>query len=226
MRTSQTSIPSTPYRWWWRLVKFGFHLLYNDMAWSYDAVAWMVSMGHWRAWQRTGLKYLDARPQERILEIAHGTGNLQFDLYAAGYERFAFDLSAAMGKIARRKLMRRYLSAPLIRARAQYLPFADQSFDGLIATFPTPFIFEHQTLAELYRILRTQRRLVIVLNGIFVGKGAIKNTLETAYKITGQRGGLPHDVINRFHEVGFKTQFFEEPCRGSIAQGIIAIRQE
>ena len=37
-------------RLWWRFVRFGFRLLYNEFAWTYDFVAWVVSFGQWKAW--------------------------------------------------------------------------------------------------------------------------------------------------------------------------------
>ena len=85
-------------RAWWGLVGFGFRLLYNEMAFTYDLVSWIVSLGQWRAWQRAALDHIDAPPGARILELAHGTGNLQMDLRAAGYHTVALDLSRAMGR--------------------------------------------------------------------------------------------------------------------------------
>src|SRR5579859_7143714 len=89
-----------------RLLNLGFRLLYNEMAWTYDAVSWIVSAGEWRAWQRSALKHLNVAPGALILELAHGTANLQRDLRAAGYDSIGLDLSEAMGRIARRKLRR------------------------------------------------------------------------------------------------------------------------
>ena len=30
---------------WWSLIRFGFRLLYNEMAFTYDTVSWVVSLG-------------------------------------------------------------------------------------------------------------------------------------------------------------------------------------
>src|ERR1700687_5659324 len=89
---------------WRRLVKFGFRLLYHEMAFTYDAVSWIVSMGEWRSWQRAALKHLNVSPGTRVLELAHGTGNLQIDLHAEGLNPIGLDFSASMGRIARDKL--------------------------------------------------------------------------------------------------------------------------
>ena len=90
---------------WWQLVRLGFRLLYNESAWTYDTVSWLVSLGAWREWQRSGIKYLNGVGAGPALEVAHGTGNLQIDLAAAGYSACGIDLSHHMGAITREKYM-------------------------------------------------------------------------------------------------------------------------
>lgn len=206
---------------WWRLIRFGFRLLYNEMAWTYDSVAWVVSLGQWRTWQRTALKHLPP-PNAFILELAHGTGNLQLDLHAAGYRRVGLDISRAMGIITRRKLKRNKVSAPLVRGGGQALPFADATFDAVVSTFPTPFIFEQATLHEIQRVLKPDGRLVIVINGLLTGKNLASRTLELAYRITGQRDQGETTLDNAFAGVGLSAQAINESCPRSIAQLIIA----
>src|SRR5512140_2403411 len=125
---------------YWRLVKFGFRLLYNEMAWTYDTVSWVVSLGEWRTWQRTALRHMNVTPGSRALELAHGTANLQIDLRTAGLDSVAIDFSPAMGRIARRKLIRSRSAPQLARARAQALPFPSNTFPAAVSTFPTEFI--------------------------------------------------------------------------------------
>ncbi len=222
MNESNSSIEKA----WWKLVTFGFRLLYNEMAWTYDMVSWVVSLGQWRNWQRAALKHLGTQPGELVLELAHGTANLQLDLYAAGYQRVAYDLSPYMGRIAQRKLLRHHITAPLVRGRAQQLPFPDQTFDAIVSTFPTPFIIEKDTLQEVYRVLKPSRRLVIVPNGILTGGGVAKDALEAAYRATGQRGPWPADLEQRFQKAGFAVQSLIEQCPYSIAQVVVATRQD
>src|SRR5512144_2064080 len=108
------------------LLRFGFRLLYNELAWTYDFVSWSVSMGQWRAWQRTALPYLYGG---RVLEVGHGTGNMLLDLLSLGFTPVGLDLSRGMGRIARRKLRRVSGTrapaaplAPLVRGRVEALP--------------------------------------------------------------------------------------------------------
>jgi ubiquinone/menaquinone biosynthesis C-methylase UbiE len=209
---------------WWRLVRFGFRLLYNEMAWTYDGVSWVVSLGQWRNWQRAVLKHLNAKSGAVVLELAHGTGNLQLDLAKSGYERVALDYSPAMGRIAQAKLRRNGVSAPLVRARGQALPFADNTFSAVVSTFPTPFIIEAETLQEVYRVLKPGGCLVVVMNAIFTRGGVVKETLEVAYRVTGQRGDWGVDLPALFEAAGFEVSVAVEPCRWSVAQVLIATR--
>ena len=138
---------------WWTVIRFGFRLLYNEMAFTYDIVSAVVSIGEWRSWQRSALKHLDPNSGKRLLELAHGTGNLQIDLVKAGYDTVGYDLSPYMGRIAKRKMRRKGLAAKLVRGKAQQLPFPSGVFDAVISTFPTDFIFAAETLREINRIL-------------------------------------------------------------------------
>jgi len=207
---------------WWGLVRFGFRLLYNEMAFTYDMVSSIVSLGEWRCWQRAALRYLDATGDALVLELAHGTGNLQLDLAEAGYQAIGYDLSPYMGRIARAKLQRRRVTSRLARGRAQQLPFPAKTFKAVISTFPTDFIFASETLREIDRILKDDGQLIIVPNGVLTGGGVSEAGLEWLYRITGQRGEHQPPINHFFEPYGFKAVLKEERCRRSIAQVILA----
>ncbi len=174
--------------WRRKAIEWGFHLLYNQLAWSYDAVSWLASLGQWRAWQRAGLPFLPPpAPGRRVLELAHGPGHLLMALSAAGYTPVGVDLSPFMGRQAQRKLRQARLDVPLVRAAAQALPFAGNAFDGVLATFPAGFIAQPETAAQLWRLLRPGGRLVIVPQAQFSGRSIVVRLLERLYAITGQR---------------------------------------
>lgn len=207
---------------WWALVRFGFRLLYNEMAFTYDVVSTVVSLGEWRCWQRAALIYLEAKHNDTILELAHGTGNLQLDLLEAGYQTIGYDVSPYMGRIAQAKLQRRRISVRLVRGKAQQLPFPTKTFKAVISTFPTDFIFAGETLREINRILCDDGQLIIVPNGVLTGSGVIEVAMEWLYRITGQRGGQHPPIIQYFESYGFEAIVHEVRCPRSVAQVIVA----
>ena len=138
-----------------------------------------------------------------MLELAHGTGNLQIDLRTAELTSIGLDLSPYMGRLARRKLLRNRITPLLVQGRAEQLPFAAASFPAVVSTFPTEFILSPETLAEVYRVLRPGGRLVIVASGLLTGGGILREVLEWAYRVTGQRGPWPPELARRFSDAGF-----------------------
>jgi ubiquinone/menaquinone biosynthesis C-methylase UbiE len=193
-------------RLWWNLVRLGFHLLYNQMAFTYDAISYLVSLGEWRTWQRTALNYLPDKPNMTILEIAHGTGNLHLDLHQTTHHIVGCDLSPYMGRITQRKLLKVNHHPALVQANVMQLPFANAKFDVIISTFPTDFITHPTTLGELHRLLKADSIVVVVPNGIITGGGILRYLLEFAYRITGQREKPMLDLAEHFSSYGFNFQ--------------------
>jgi len=158
-----------------RLMRLFFHLLYHPFAFTYDFVAATVSFGNWNDWVYSILPFIKGT---RILELGHGPGHLQRLLLDRGLAPIAIDESTQMGRIAKRRL-----GSPqkLSRALSQRLPFSKESFDTIIATFPTEYIFSMQTLSEVQRCLSDGGRL-IVLPAAFPKSGFLK----WLYKVTGE----------------------------------------
>ncbi len=170
------------------IIRFAFWILYNPLAWAYDLVSWVVSMGHWRDWQRT---VLDELRGKRVLDLACGTGNLLIDLSAAGRHPVGLDISPHMVRVTRRKLRSSGIDIPLLRGRGQQLPFANAAFDSVVCTFPTDFIVTPAALGELARVLRPGGQAIIVAMAQLPTNNLWGSLLEFLYRITGQRSPLP-----------------------------------
>ncbi len=166
-----------------RWIVWSFGLLYHQFAFTYDLVSWFVAMGQWRSWQRAALPYLKG---QRVLEIAHGTGNLLLDLTALGFTPLGLDRSAPMGKIAHAKLRARGLAVPLVRAAVQQFPFPSDAFPSLLSTFPTEFIADPVVIAEMWRVLRPGGVLVCVPGARITGLGLPDRFAAWLFRVTGQ----------------------------------------
>jgi ubiquinone/menaquinone biosynthesis C-methylase UbiE len=178
-------------RLWYRFVRFAFFHFYNEFAWTYDLVSRVVSRGKWHDWQRAALPELRG---DRVLEVAFGTGNLLWDMVSEGHGCAGVDLSPYMVWITARKFRRRRREAPICRARVQELPFADGTFDSLVATFPDYFILDPVAQDEMARVLVTGGRLVVVEGGRFLKEDLWSRLLNWAFRITTDLEGGPETV--------------------------------
>jgi len=139
-----------------RFMRFFFHLLYHTFAFTYDLVAATVSFGKWKDWTNTVLPFIKGT---HILELGHGPGHLQRILHDLKLDSVAMDESAQMGILAKRRIGK---SHKLTRGLAQQFPFASNSFDCVISTFPTEYIFRTETLSEIRRCLSDEGRLIVL----------------------------------------------------------------
>jgi ubiquinone/menaquinone biosynthesis C-methylase UbiE len=169
-------------------VRIVLALLYTRFAWAYDAVAWLVSFGRWGEWQQVGMRALPAGP---VLELGHGPGHLLRQRLLAGQPSIGLDRSPQMGRMALRRLRKAQLAARLVRAEAQALPFAVESFDGLLAAFPTEYILDRRTLAEARRVLRPGGALVVVAGVHITPHTLPERLLERLYRFTGETPPSP-----------------------------------
>jgi demethylmenaquinone methyltransferase/2-methoxy-6-polyprenyl-1,4-benzoquinol methylase len=204
---------------WRRAVGLGFRLLYNELAWTYDLVSWVVSLGRWRDWQRSTRSYLPENG--RVLEVGFGPGHLLVELAGNGYQPVGLDLSPAMLRLARRNLRRREVSVPLCRGRAQALPFAPQSFDAVVVTFPTPYVYDPVWIDGLARVLRDKGRLVVVEMARFTQRSPHVRIIEGLYRATGQRGPAPH-LAGLLAAAGLVAWYEQVEVRGTQVSLVLA----
>jgi ubiquinone/menaquinone biosynthesis C-methylase UbiE len=201
-----------------------FRLLYHQFAFAYDLVAALVSFNHWKDWVRSVVPFIQGN---RILEIGHGPGHLQRMLLDRNLIAVGLDQSAQMGRLARRNLTHRFnprsqftsaahflsRSAPyaytkinLTRGMAQRLPFRSESFDTIVATFPTEYINQPQTLTEVKRCLLEDGRLIVL--PVALPKNLF---LDWLFRITHQSPTEALEVIKSkleepFASAGFHTE--------------------
>jgi ubiquinone/menaquinone biosynthesis C-methylase UbiE len=201
-----------------RFMRVFFHLLYHPFAFTYDLVAAIVSFGRWKDWTKAVLPYIKAT---HILELGHGPGHLQRILLDRNLNPVAIDESAQMGALAKRRLGGAH---KLIRGLAQHLPFASNSFDCVVSTFPTEYIFNAQTLAEIRRCLSDGGRLIVL--PVAWPKSRFLNWL---YQVTGEipadeQGSIRTKMREPFVKAGFNTEVEIVEVKLSSLMIILAIK--
>ena len=143
-----------------RLRKLLFETLYKNK-YLYRFASTVPFAGQWRAWQCLVLTRIHGHD---VLELGCGLGDLLADMAEADHACFAVEQSPQMVAAARETLQRRKLDekAWVIQGSAQHLPFSNASFDTVVSTFPSEYIYDPNTIAEVERVLRPAGRLIVI----------------------------------------------------------------
>jgi demethylmenaquinone methyltransferase / 2-methoxy-6-polyprenyl-1,4-benzoquinol methylase len=128
--------------------------LFAPLGPTYERYARVLSLGQDPRWRRFLVARVEAGPEDRVLDVATGTGSVALELLRR--KRCAvvgLDQSSQMLAVARERLPP---NVELIEASAESLPFADSSFDGLTFTYLLRYVDDPgATLRELARVVRS-----------------------------------------------------------------------
>ena len=140
--------------------KLLFETLYKNR-YLYRFASTVPFAGQWRGWQRQVLPRIYGK---EVLELGCGLGDLLADMLEAGYACQAIEHSPAMVAAARSTLKRRHVGqdSQVMQGSAQRLPFSANSFDTVVSTFPSEYIYDPDTIAEVERVLRPGGRLIVI----------------------------------------------------------------
>jgi ubiquinone/menaquinone biosynthesis C-methylase UbiE len=199
-------MPSLSTRFMRSALKIFYALLYHRMAWTYDWVAYLVSVGLWQTWVKAVLPWLNG---PRLLEIGHGPGHLLSELLSnenPAYLAVGLDRSKQMGRITRKQLSRKDLHPDLVNGHSQHLPFPSGSFDQIVATFPTEYIADPLTIDEIWRVLDAEGSLVILLGAWITGKRLHERAAAALFHITGQTPQIDERALIPAAKAGFNAR--------------------
>ncbi len=192
--------PQFPLRLLASTLRLFFNLLYHQLAWLYDWVAWMVSLGAWQKWVLSVKPYLDG---PRTLEIGYGPGHLQVALNQNGSSPFGLDESVQMGRIARRRLTGQGFSPNLVRGDALALPFANDSFQQVAMTFPSETILNLVSLTEIHRVLVKGGTAIILPLAWITGRKPLERAAAWLNRTTGEAPEWDERVLEPLLKAGF-----------------------
>jgi demethylmenaquinone methyltransferase / 2-methoxy-6-polyprenyl-1,4-benzoquinol methylase len=132
--------------------------MFDGVAERYDLTNDVLSLGQTRLWRRAVLAAVDARPGQRVLDLAAGTGTSAAPFRARGAEVVPCDFSLGMLRVGKRRLPH----LPFTAGDALRLPFADASFDAVTISFGLRNLADpDRGLREMLRVTRPGGRLVV-----------------------------------------------------------------
>ncbi|GAA4972101.1 demethylmenaquinone methyltransferase [Kineococcus glutinatus] len=132
--------------------------MFDDVAERYDLTNDLLSLGQDRRWRRAVVRALDARPGERVLDLAAGTGTSTEPFADAGVLAVPCDFSPGMLRVGKR----RRPDLPFTAGDATRLPFADGAFDAVTISFGLRNVVDPDAaLREMARVTRPGGRLLV-----------------------------------------------------------------
>ncbi|MCX2969771.1 demethylmenaquinone methyltransferase [Streptomyces sp. TRM70308] len=132
--------------------------MFDKVAAKYDLTNDVLSLGQARLWRRAVARAVAARPGERVLDLAAGTGTSSVPFADAGAYTVPCDFSLGM----LREGKRRQPWMPFTAGDGTALPFRDAAFDAVTISFGLRNIQDTQAaLRELLRVTRPGGRVVI-----------------------------------------------------------------
>ncbi len=138
--------------------------IFDGIGATYEKAGALLSFGQDGRWRARLVQSVQAEPDDRVLDVATGTGLVaralreRYGCEVVGLDRSADMLSRAAARDGH---------IPLVRARAESLPFADESFDHVTFTYLMRYVDDPAaTIRELARVVRPGGRIAALDFGV------------------------------------------------------------
>ncbi|OLZ69114.1 bifunctional demethylmenaquinone methyltransferase/2-methoxy-6-polyprenyl-1,4-benzoquinol methylase [Streptomyces amritsarensis] len=132
--------------------------MFDRVAANYDLTNDVLSLGQDRVWRKEVAKAVDARPGQKVLDLAAGTATSSLPFAATGAYVVPCDFS--LGMLMEGKRRNSWL--PLTAGDATKLPFKDDVFDTVTISFGLRNVQDTDAaLRELYRVTKPGGQVVI-----------------------------------------------------------------
>ena len=140
--------------------------VFDSVAPRYDLMNDLMSVGLHRLWKRFAVEASGARPGERVLDIAGGTGDLA-RLFSRRVgpqgEVVLTDINPGMLRIGRDRLLDAGILMPVVQCDAERLPFRADRFDCVSVAFGLRNMTRKEAaLSEMRRVLKPGGRLLVL----------------------------------------------------------------
>ena len=132
--------------------------MFDAVARRYDAMNDIMTGGLVRKWRRRVLEIVAPKPEQRILDLAAGTGTSSLPLVASGATTYSTDISLGMLVVGKR----RHPHLNFVAGDALALPYADNSFDAVTISYGLRNVVDTSgALREAFRVTKPGGKLVI-----------------------------------------------------------------
>ena len=140
--------------------------VFDSVAPKYDLMNDLMSLGLHRAWKAYTVAVANARPGDKVLDLAGGTGDLARAFAGPVGEAGVVvhtDINEAMLRQGRDRLLDEGKVLPTVLCDAETLPFASGAFDLVSVAFGLRnMTHQDKALAEMARVLKTGGRLLVL----------------------------------------------------------------
>ena len=140
--------------------------VFHSVAQKYDVMNDVMSAGMHRMWKRFAVDTSGVKAGDKVLDIAGGSGDLS-KLFSKKVgtigQVILTDINASMLAVGRDRMIDAGLNVPAAQCNAEFLPFADNSFDCVIVAFGLRnMTHKDAALKEMQRVLKVGGRLLVL----------------------------------------------------------------
>lgn len=143
--------------------------LFSDISKTYDTANDAITFGMARNWRKKLVKWSDVNPEDRILDIATGTGDLAFDFFNFSGQRnevIGIDFCQPMLDVAIDKAKIKGTKIKFIWGDACDLKFSDEYFDIVSISYGIRNVEDFEkSIQEIFRVLKPGGRFMILETG-------------------------------------------------------------
>lgn len=138
--------------------------IFSGLSGHYDRLSSLLSLGQDPRWRRAMVAAVRASPDDRVLDVATGTGLVatalvrRYGCSVVGLDQSEQMLASARAKLAREPELAEKIQ--LVRGEAERLPFADCAFDAVTFTYLLRYVDDPgATMRELARVVKPGGRI-------------------------------------------------------------------
>ena len=190
---------------------------YNRIAPFFDGMEAIFEGLFFKRWRK---QLWEKAEGKHILEVGVGTGK-NFDFYPGGAKITAIDFSDKMLAIAMQKAEKRYIDVNLNLMDVEYLDYADNCFDTVIASFvfcsvPHP----RRGLKELHRVCKPGGKVILLEHEISSNETLAKIMNKLNSLVLNMVGAnINRHTLNAVKSCGFRMVYVD--CLGGDVVKII-----